>query len=367
MREELTFARHVNLRVTNTNFIMHIHKLKLTNYRNHLDFEYDFKGNSATLVGPNAIGKTNILEAINLLSTTKALRAKYDKELINYNKNFARVDSTVDVNGEKIALEVAIARTPDTENVTKKLVKINKVNKSLGKFVGTFNSVLFTPADIQILTGSPTLRRQYLNSILFQIDSKYKKDFSEYTKAIRQRNKILEKIAETSKGRDELTFWTEKVLVLGVDIQETRKNMFGEFKEHLYNIMYLLNDNKNQYELNYLINEISEERLEKYRQKELWTKTTLVGPHRDDFEIRLNGHDIAYYGSRGQQRTTILGLKMCETEYISEKVGTRPVLLLDDIFSELDPKHTEAVNEIIKQQQTIITTAIEAKDTLQIN
>ena len=345
---------------------MKLLSIKLTGYRNHKNFTCDFGPNTTQLVGPNGIGKTNILEAIHLMSTTKASRSKYDVELINHNEMLARVELTCEIKGEIENLELVIVRSDKFENGSKKLAKINKTAKPLNKFVGTFNSVLFTPTDIQIITGAPTLRRHYIDSILYQIDRDYKNQHTKYIKAIRHRNKILEKISNEHRGMDEIGFWTQEILVSGSNIQAKRVELFSELGDGLLQNMRELNSNNDKYELKYLMNEISRDRLEKYKEKEIYAKTTLVGPHRDDFIIEFNGKNIAHFGSRGQQRTTLLGLKISEIQFIERKTGNKPVLLLDDIFSELDPNHRTAVESITKLQQTIISTAHEAGETLEI-
>lgn len=345
---------------------MKIETLKLKNFRNHETTDIDFDGRSALITGPNGAGKTNILEAIHLLSTTKSLRAKYDRELINHAADFARIEAQVQLNGSSVLLEMAIAKSPNFENASKKVVKIDRVNKSLTSFAGTLNSVLFAPTDIEILTGPPSLRREYIDSVFFQIDKEYKRSSMQYLKAVRQRNKLFELISEEGRGAEQLPYWNGQVIGLGTYIQKQRTELLEYFQNRIAVYAGKLGDPDDIYKINYLMNEISEQRIEKYADKELFTRKTLVGPHRDDFEINFNGFDIASYGSRGQQRTTVLALKLCEIDYLSEQSGKRPILLLDDIFSELDPLHREAVEGIMELQQTLITTAIEATDTIQI-
>jgi DNA replication and repair protein RecF len=159
----------------------------------------------------------------------------------------------------------------------------------------------------------------------------------------------LEKIRDFGRGRDELGFWTEKILKDGHKLQEKRTEFLNFAEKHL----------GRDYEVIYHKNEINEERLEKHKDSEVAAAQTLVGPHRDDFSIKLNGYDLAHYGSRGEKRTAILALKICETDFIEKLKGERPILLLDDIFSELDMEHRESVMKLVEKQQTIITTADE--------
>lgn len=345
---------------------MKIQKLKLTDFRNHKKLVVGFGGDSILIRGINGSGKSNILEAIHLLSTTKSLRTKYDRELINHEADLTRIEATATVDDDNLYLEMVVAKSKTYKNGSKKIVKINKVNKSLNAFAGTLTSVLFTPTDIEILSGSPSLRRKYIDSIFFQIDKDYKKTHSQYTKAVRQRNKILEKINERLANKDQLTFWDEKILELGSNIQRKRKDLFYFIQNGILDYTQKLNSKEITYKIKYHKNKITKKRLEEYQKAEIGSKSTLLGPHRDDFGIEFDGFDIASYGSRGQQRTTMLALKLCEIDYIVQTTQKHPILLLDDIFSELDPNHKEAVNSIIDLQQTVITTALDSKEGISI-
>lgn len=344
---------------------MKVEKIVLTNFRNHKSLVLDTKGHSVIIRGPNGAGKTNILEAIYLLSTAKSLRTKYDRELIRHDAEAAHINAIVGLNGENAELEVTVAKSPTQQNGSKKLVKINKVKKAQNFFTGTFNCVFFTPEDINIITGSPSLRRRYIDLLLFQISKKYKKVHSDYLLAVRQRNKLLENMRENSTGRDQIGFWNEKILEHGAFIQTERKKFFGFAQSEFRSYLGQLNSSSIEYEINYKQSELSEERLREYESREIASANTLIGPHREDFSIFFDGYDIGIYGSRGQQRTAVLGLKLCEIDYIEKVREKRPVLLLDDIFSELDPLHKEAVEKIIDLQQTFITTAQSSGDEIE--
>lgn len=223
-----------------------------------------------------------------------------------------------------------------------------------------FNSVFFSPTDIQLITGSPSLRRKYLDSVLFQVDNQYRYDINDYQKAVKQRNKVLEKLRNGFVQIDQLDFWNSKILNLGENIQDTRKNLISHINQILNDTVSNLNGSDTKCKIKYKMNKITKERLNEYESAEITSKTTLIGPHRDDIQFIFNEFDLADFGSRGQQRTVVLGLKLCEIDFITQKATHRPVLLLDDIFSELDPLHKKAVNSIINKQQTIITTAYES-------
>jgi len=334
---------------------MKILELKLTNFRNHKKLHLDLDHEMILITGPNGVGKSNILEAINVLATGRSLRARFDKDLISYGTNFSISTGKIENSSGKYSLEIQVLKGDDDTNISSKKAKINKVAKSLTSFSGIFNSVIFSPEDLNIITGSPSERRRYIDSILVQTDKNYKRNTSAYVKAVRQRNKILEKISEEGRGWDEIGFWTKKCLEHGRYIQQKRAELFEYFNEKITGVAKMLNGHETKVEINYLKNEISEDRLRKHEQHEISARTTLVGPHRDDFRIDHKEHNLAEFGSRGEQRSLMLALKICEIGYIEDQNKERPVLLLDDIFSELDEKHRNSVYNIMDKQQTIIT------------
>lgn len=336
---------------------MKLNKLKLTNFRNHKKLALNFNGESSLIVGPNGIGKTNILEAIHLLSTTKSVRANHDREVIAHEENIARIEADIEPNGDKVKLEMLITKNEKFENAAKKIVKIDKVNKTLQAFAGTMNSVLFTPHDVELFTSSPSTRRKYVDALFFQVDRDYKHAHREYTKAVRQRNKVLEQIRDFGRGDDQIEFWNEKILTEGRIIQKKRVEYFSFIRDNIEKHAKKLNKTGVDYVINYLKNKVSKSRIEEYEKAEIASTQTLIGPHRDDFSIKFNGFDIAKYGSRGEKRATILALKLCEIDFINQHLGRRPILLLDDIFSELDEDHRSTITEIIDLQQTIVTSA----------
>jgi DNA replication and repair protein RecF len=330
--------------------------LQLQNFRNHHILSLNTAADLIYIYGNNGMGKTNILEAVFLLSTTKSLRSEYDKDLINHNKNFLRVKGFANLGEEnQKELEITIEKRNEFQNTSNKKTYINGVNKSLTTFAGNLKSVIFTPNDLEILTSSPSNRRKYLDSIFYQFNSMYKNSILDYTKSLKQRNKLLELINETGKGKDQLFFWNQKLITEGNNIQKERERFFEYANLHKEKIIEDLQIKNFSIDFIYDKSEISSERFAKYETAEISTKSTLVGPHKDDFEILLNNYKISDFGSRGQQRMGILILKQLEINFLFENTGIRPLLLLDDIFSELDDKNKQAILKIIPYQQTFIT------------
>ena len=338
---------------------MQIQKLQLKNFRNHVNLNIDFNTKTTLIVGNNGIGKTNILEAIHLLASTKSLRTNYDREMISHNENIAHIAAQALISGEQNKLELTLVKSEAFQNASSKRAKFNGVKKAMNDFAGKLNSVLFSPSDIEVFAGTPANRRKYLDSIFFQIDNEYKRAHRDFTKAVKQRNKLLETIRETGKGLDLIHFWDEKVTDTGEIMQKKRGELIEFINENIKKHATLVNGKNASVEVEYARSTINQARILYYKEREIAAARTLIGPHKDDFIIKLNNYPIAVYGSRGQQRSTLLALKLCEIDFLTQKTGHRPILLLDDIFSELDERHKDAVWNVVNMQQTIITSAEE--------
>jgi DNA replication and repair protein RecF len=335
---------------------MYLKNLELTNFRNHKKLQLSFQGKIILIYGPNGFGKTNILESIYLLSSGKSLRSQYDSEVVNYSENFLRAKGDfVSDDGDVTCLEVVIDKNNFLGNRSVKNFKVNKVVRQGSKFTGLLKSVIFLPSDLDLLLSSPSIRRRYLDSIFYQTSSEYKKSILDYTKALKQRNKVLELIKENKVSKEQLEFWTNVIISEGTKIQNSRHEFFGFLNENLNSLKGKLNLDSFEISFRYIPNEASYENYLSSQQKEMFTITTQFGPHRDDFEITLNKKNIQYFASRGQQRISLIVLKMIELDFIEKTTNQRPILLLDDIFSELDNNHKNAVIKMISTQQTIIT------------
>jgi len=336
--------------------------LKLTSFRNFKKKIIDFSPEVTLIVGPNAAGKTNILEAISLLSTGRSFKAKVEEEMIRYANNLARVSGKIK-DGEVGDLEAVLTRGKIEvgkdvfEKVPKKRLLVNGVPKRLFNFAGNLKTVLFTPSDLEIVTESPSIRRKFLDDVISQVDREYRRATLSYEKGLRRRNKVLWGIREGEISRANLLFW-DKLLIKNGDYVSQKREEFLRFANKTPSL------NREEFQVSYDKSAISESRLEQYKEEEVAAATTLVGPHRDDFVVRIkkqNGknnksfRDLDRFGSRGEQRMGVLWLKIAETLYIEEDSKEKATILLDDIFSELDVEHKKVVTDSISGRQVVVT------------
>lgn len=342
---------------------MILKSVSLQNFRSFTKSGFNFSSGTTVIVGPNTAGKTNVLEAIYLLATGKSWRSGVEEEMVNTNAEFGRVKGQVVGDGlHGTELEVLLTRGQVAgERVGRKKLTINKIAKRLVDYQGNLKVVLFGPWDMELISGSPSNRRKAVDSVLSQVDREYRRSLLSYEKGVRQRNKILERIRDENVPRSQLLFW-DKLLIKNGDYISQRRREFIEF----VNLTPI--PDSALYELIYDSSAISESRLAQYAEEEVMAATTLVGPHRDDvvFEEHLaKRRNLATYGSRGEQRMAILWVKLAEISFVETKTLSagsgqaedRPILLLDDIFSELDHRHREVVVDVVGRQQTILTTA----------
>jgi DNA replication and repair protein RecF len=339
-----------------------ISTLSLQNFRNFSKKQFKFAEPITVMVGANAAGKTNTLEAIYLLASGKSFRAGQEEEMIKEDEEVARVESEATIGGSTSHLEVVLTRgSLNGTKVPRKRLSINGVPKRLYNFVGSLKAVLFGPQDLELVTGSPSNRRRFLDGVLSQTDREYHRSLLSYEKGVRQRNKVLERVKEGAANRSQLLFWDKLVIKNGTYL--TRK------REEFIDFVNSTNSpGEESFSLDYHKSVISEARLAQYAREEVLACATLVGPHRDDVAFKIQTpndkfpkkKDLAAYGSRGEQRMGVLWLKLAELEFITKAAGgERPLLLLDDVFSELDQKHHKVVMNAVEKQQTIITTADE--------
>jgi DNA replication and repair protein RecF len=336
---------------------MRLNSLRLKNFRSYRQQAFIFDDVTTLIVGDNGAGKTNLMEAIFVLSTGKSFRASLDSQMIFYGEEVGRISGEADANTLEIVLTTGLV---GGEKAPRKKHLVNGVTKRQMDFLGNLQSVLFRPEDIGLVLGGPAARREYLDTVLNQVDKDYRRSLISYQKGLRQRNKLLASIREGEAERSQLIFW-DKLLIKNGDEVRQKRDQFLEF------INAELLQKGLELKLDYEASVISEGRIKQYAQNEVAAAKTLVGPHRDDFLFIRERQgkakkNLSIFGSRGEQRMAVLAVKLAELEYVSQghsNTGTqgKPLLLLDDIFSELDHNNRRQIFKLIGKQQTIITTA----------
>jgi DNA replication and repair protein RecF len=331
---------------------MRLSELSLQQFRNYEKEAFIFHDKVTLFVGGNGAGKTNALEAAYLLSLGKSFRAQKVDEMIQIDTEYGRVVGTVlqdNDNSKKVRLEVMLTRGElQGRKVQKRRFSVDGVLRRIGNFQGQLVSVLFRPEDLELVLGSPSIRREFLNGVLSQVDHDYRRSLISYEKALIRRNRVLDAIRDTGVSRTQLTFWDQLLIKHGRVLSEKREALINFINQYQIEI--------DSFKVRYDPSPISEKRLDQYANEEVQAGYTLVGPHKDDFMILFDrGNPLAYFGSRGEQRLAVLWIKLAELAYDTQAVGEHPLLLLDDIFSELDKKHRKMVFNVIHEQQTLIT------------
>lgn len=323
---------------------MYLRELHLKHFRNAKRSRYEFVNETTAIIAPNASGKSNILEAIYLLATGKPVRADKDEELIQFDAEAARIEAIVEKeNVQKLA--ISVIKNP-FGRVSKHFF-VNGVRRRRIDLVGNLAAVLFAPPDIDLVVDSPSIRREYINTALSQVDKEYRQRLSRYDHAIRRRNKVLYFIREGKARGSDLAIWDRILVESGQKLVDARETFFTAING--------LNESFPGVHWHYLPREITQEKLDINRGRDIDAAQTLSGPHRDDFAFYDEKRNLQSYGSRGEQRIAVLALKLAELSFIASKIGERPVLLLDDIFSELDENHRKVVLDLLGKQQTILT------------
>ncbi len=329
---------------------MYINKIKMQNFRNYENEEFELSKNINIFYGNNAQGKTNILEAIFLCAFGKSFRTNKEKELILLGKDLFSVETFFQKSDRDGKIKVVMQN--------KKQIEVNGVKiKRLSELLGNINLVIFTPDDIQILKNGPSERRRFLDMMIGQLRPNYVYQLNNYLKVLEQRNNYLRQIKEENKPEEMLDIWDEKLAEYAVNICKYRIEFMEKIKNKIeqihtkitgenIEIEYITEcENKNHY-LSLL----------KQRKKlDIIKGFTTKGIHRDDFKVYINKKEIGIYGSQGQHRTAILSLKLAELYVIYDEIGEYPILLLDDFMSELDEKRRNNFLENIKDTQVIIT------------
>lgn len=368
---------------------MYCSSISLTNFRNYTNLQVDLPNGPILVLGPNASGKTTLLEAIYLLATTKSHRAGSDRELINWNAEseegvpaFARVAAEVR-RRSPIQVEITILKesTAQGENVRKR-IRVNGVNKRAIDLIGQVNVVMFGPQDLDLIVGAPSLRRRYLNITISQLDHQYVRTLQTYERVVLQRNTLIKALSERAfklsdeSINDQFAYWDNELVNQGSYLLARRLELLSRmnelasmvhskltgssqelsiaYKSTLFDSLPLQLDNPREEE----IRDLYIKKIHDLRREELRRGMTLVGPHRDDISFLVGGVDIGVYGSRGQQRSVILAIKLAEVDLMKSITGDLPILLLDDVVSELDPERRRYLLQNVLQlsQQALVTT-----------
>ncbi|MBO4592086.1 MAG: DNA replication/repair protein RecF [Eubacterium sp.] len=332
---------------------MYIDSLALKNFRNYASLDIRFSEHINILYGDNAQGKTNILEAIYLSATTKSHRNAKDKDIIKINED----DSHIRVNLKK--REVGHRIDMHLRRSKPKGVAIDgiPIRRSTELF-GLINIIMFSPEDLSVVKNGPGERRRFMDMEICQLSRIYYSNLLKFNKILDQRNSILKQLSYKPEMVDILDTWDDQLVDVGRSIIKERDNFLMMMNDIIKDIHSNLTSDRENIELRYEPNVDSErfkDVLKEKRQLDIRNSVTMTGPQRDDFGIFINGNDVRIYGSQGQQRTAALSLKLAEIELVKKIINDSPVLLLDDVMSELDSKRRETLLESIKDIQTIVT------------
>lgn len=342
---------------------MYIKTLKLAGFRNYDSLDVDFSKNVNVFYGDNGQGKTNILEAMFLCATGRSHRTTKDNELLKIGSKYYLVKMDIVREGAECNIEI----TFDME--LKRRIRINEIPiKKIGNLIGHLNAVMFSPEDLMIIKEGPSERRRFLDITISQLKPSYFYDLQQYNKVLTQRNFLLKDIQVKKYLLDTLDVWNNNLVAIGSRIMKNRYDFLKRLNLYAKKIHKSLTEGKEELSIKYdpsfnvndftdikVIEESFKIELDRSKNKELIKAGTLVGPQRDDFEVYLNGMNIRQFGSQGQQRTAILSLKLSEIDLMKEDTGEYPILLLDDVMSELDAKRQEYLIQNLQSIQTFVT------------
>lgn len=342
---------------------MQINNLKLRNFRNYNSLNIEFKEAFNIIYGNNAQGKTNIIEAIFLCASGRSHRTSKDNELLKYGLDSFVIKLLLDKKNIKEEIEI----TYNSE--VRKRIRINEIPvKKIGDLMGHLNAVIFSPEDLLLIKQGPAERRRFADITLSQLRPSYFYDLQQYAKILYQRNTLLKSITFKKELEDTLDVWDRHLVKTGTRIMKARSNFVIKLDTLAKLRHYKLTNNEENLSLKYNpsfeynigshdmdMEDNFTKVLARNRGREIQKGTTIIGPHRDDIDIILNGESTKIYGSQGQQRTSVLSMKLAEIDLMKEESGDYPVLLLDDVLSELDDRRKEYLLESINGVQTFIT------------
>ena len=342
-----------------------LRSISIQGLRSYASLDARFGDGPQLIVGPNAAGKTTLLEAIVLLAWGRSHRTSTDGELVRWGQELARIEGLAGAE----TVEVALVR-PIAGAGARKRIRVNGVARRAAGLVGLLRTVVFAPEEMLLVVGSPGLRRAALDQLATQRSAAYGRDLAAYGRTLQQRNSLLRAIREEQAGRDELRFWDASFLDAGGAIVAERLRLLEDLAGPLARAHAEIAPDEaasTRLAITYATNAAAlpgesprdalVRRLGETADKEVWNGSTLVGPHRDDLVFGLDGRDMSGFASRGQQRTAILAFKLAELDLLTEQDGQPPLLLLDDVFSELDPdRRSHLVRRIAALPQAFVTT-----------
>ncbi len=332
---------------------MIIKSLELQDYRNYDTLNLAFDRGTNILYGDNAQGKTNILEAIYVSATTKSHKGSKDRDIVNFHKEEAHIRTFLEKEGVETRVDMHLRKSK-----SKGIAIDGQKIKKAADLLGICNVVFFSPEDLGIIKDGPAERRRFVDMELCQLDSFYLYNLNHYNKIVNQRNKLLKDLYFNPDLRDTLNIWDSQLVSFGSKVIERRRLFAEQLNEIIYDIHKRLSGDREEisvrYEPDVEIEEF-EKKLQCSQEKDIKLKQTTVGPHRDDFSFLIGDVDIRKFGSQGQQRTAALSLKLSEIELVKKLTKDTPILLLDDVLSELDSNRQNYLLSSIKDIQTIIT------------
>lgn len=332
---------------------MYIHSLELKNYRNYEYLDICFDSGTTILYGDNAQGKTNILEAIYISATTKSHRGSKDREIIRFEQEESHIRMQIMKADVLHRIDMHLRK-----NKTKGIAIDRLPIRKSGELFGVVNVIFFSPEDLSIIKNGPAERRRFLDLELCQLDKLYLYNYTNYNKVLNQRNNLLKQISFQPQLADTLDVWNQQLVQYGSEVIQSRRAFIGQLNEILKNIHRNLTGGKEQLELRYeesiKENNFADILVQKQEQ-DIRYQSTQYGPHRDDMGFYINNVEVRRFGSQGQQRTAALSLKLAEIEIVKQRIHDTPVLLLDDVMSELDENRRDYLLHSIDNIQTIIT------------
>jgi len=351
--------------------------VSLFDFRNYAELDLGLERSATVFFGGNAQGKTNLLEAVALTALTRSPRTQQAAELVRFGQQAARVTCGVQTDAGRDALEVRIMVNPSASGAARasRRFTVNGIHRRATDMMGALRVVLFWPDDLQLIKGSGDGRRRFLNTLLSQVDAGHAGELNRYAHLLEQRNALLRAIREGRQSTDGLDYWTTALADSGATIMVERQRRLLELQPIAAAYHRELSDDRERLELRYrpagarigeappdLVSQQLKAAMSDARDEEIARGQTVVGPQRDDVEVWLEDHEARLFASQGQQRSAVLSLKLAELQYLADVTGEQPVLLLDDVMSELDPARRERLLAALQPGPQALITAADLND-----